>query len=132
MAYMDQERKKVIAAGLKPIRAKYGVKASLSVRNHSTIVLKIREGDFDPAGDMCHEPWQGSEFEAQRVVDVNPYHYERHFDGRTLEFLKEAFAVLNNGNHDRSDIMTDYFDVGWYVDVRFGDWKTPYRYNSVT
>ena len=130
MAYMNQERKKVIAAGLKPIRAKYGVKASLSVRNHSTIVLKIREGDFDPAGDMCHQPPAG--WDGPRLVDVNPYHYERHFGGRTLEFLKEAFAVLNNGNHDRSDIMTDYFDVGWYVVVRFGDWQTPYRCTSVT
>ena len=130
MAYMNQERKKVIAAGLKPIRAKYGVKASLSVRNHSTIVLKIRECDFDPAGDMCLIHLQPSE--APRVVDVNPYHYERHFGGRTLEFLKEAFAVLNNGNHDRSDIMSDYFDVGWYVVVRFGDYQTPYRCTSVT
>jgi hypothetical protein len=129
MAYMNQERKRVIAAGIKPILAKYGVKGSLSVRNHSTIVLTIREGDIDPFTDFvvtCPDPQPAT------YINVNPYHYERHFDGRTLDFLTEAFAVLNNGNHDRSDIMSDYFDVGWYVDVLFGKWNRPYRYNSVT
>lgn len=46
--------------------------------------------------------------------------------GQALEFLKKAFAVLNNGNHDNSDISTDYFDVGWYVNVRIGEWNKPY------
>lgn len=133
MAYMNQERKKVIAANLKPILAKYGVKGSLSVRNHSTIVLTIREGNLTPFEDYIPrdngKPFMPFE---RDHINVNPYHYERHFDGQTLEFLREAFTVLNNGNHDRSDIMTDYFDVGWYVDVTFGKWNKPYRYNSVT
>ena len=38
MAYMNQERKAKVAAKVKPILAKYGMKGSLSVRNHSTIV----------------------------------------------------------------------------------------------
>jgi hypothetical protein len=33
---------------------------------------------------------------------------------------------MNMGNHDNSDIMTDYFDVGWYVDVNIGLWNKPY------
>tara|TARA_S200002703_G_scaffold50838_1_gene44208 strand:+ start:2684 stop:3106 length:423 start_codon:yes stop_codon:yes gene_type:complete len=137
MAYMDQSRKKVIAAGLKPILAKYGVKGSLSVRNHSTIVLTIREGNLTPFEDYIPrdngKPFMLADRMYERDhINVNPYHYERHFDGQTLEFLRETFTVLNNGNHDRSDIMSDYFDVGWYVDVAFGKWDKPYRYNSVT
>jgi len=23
--------------------------------------------------------------------------------------------------------MTDYFDVGWYNDIRIGDWNKPYQ-----
>jgi hypothetical protein len=30
------------------------------------------------------------------------------------------------GNHDRSDIQSDYFDVGWYVDINIGRWNKPY------
>jgi hypothetical protein len=33
---------------------------------------------------------------------------------------------MNAGNHNRSDAMTDYFDVGWYVDVNIGKWNQPY------
>ena len=39
MAYMNQERKAKINQALKPILAKYKVKGSLSVRNHSSICL---------------------------------------------------------------------------------------------
>jgi hypothetical protein len=35
-------------------------------------------------------------------------------------------TAMNDGNHDRSDIQTDYFDVGWYVDVNIGRWNKPY------
>ena len=132
MAYMNQERKKRIAAGLKPILAKYGVKGTLSVRNHSTIVLTIRKGDLNPFTDFIPTDNGTPQLlkHMRDYLDVNPYHYERHYDGHTLEFLKEAYAVLNNGNHDRSDIMSDYFDVGWYVTVTFGKWDKPYECTS--
>jgi hypothetical protein len=29
-------------------------------------------------------------------------------------------------NHDNSDIMTDYFDVGWYLNINVGGWNKPY------
>jgi hypothetical protein len=41
--------------------------------------------------------------------------------------LQEIMPLMNAGNHDRSDIQTDYFDVGWYVDVNIGRWDRPYQ-----
>jgi hypothetical protein len=38
MAYMNQEKKAKISALMKPVLKKYGVKATLAVRNNSTIV----------------------------------------------------------------------------------------------
>ncbi len=29
--------------------------------------------------------------------------------------------------YDNSDIMTDYFDVAWYVDINIGKWNKPYK-----
>ena len=52
MAYMNQTKKQTIAAKVKPILAKYGMKGSLSVRNHSTIVLKLTAGPIDFIGDL--------------------------------------------------------------------------------
>jgi hypothetical protein len=58
---------------------------------------------------------------------VNPYHYQNHFSGTAKKFLNEVMAAMNAGNHDNSDIQTDYFDVGWYVDVNIGQWNKPYE-----
>lgn len=139
MAYMCQERKKEIHQILKARLKKYNVKWSLKVHHHSEIVLTIRKGDIDFKGSinrMMQEewdrwpdrPWMNSLYDADDYIQVNPYHYQDHFDGEALEFLKVAIPVLYIGNHDNSDIMTDYFDVGWWVSVHIGEYSKPYVY----
>ena len=49
----------------------------------------------------------------------------------TKNFLSEVIPAMNNGNHDNSDIQTDYFDVGWYIDVNIGKWNKPYTVESI-
>ena len=130
MAYMSQERKAQIAPSVKAICKKYGVKASLSVRNHSTLSLTVTQGDIDfisnyldTVGRTEHnQKWVGE----KRHIDVNTYHYSKHFTGRALNFLTEVHTAMMQGNHDNSDIQSDYFDVGWYVDVNIGRWDRPY------
>jgi len=132
MAYVSQELKAKLAQKIKAICKKYKVKASLAVRHHSTLVLNIKEGnidfignynqtisDRDPTGKRQINP-------AEKSIQVNPYWYHEHFSGTAKKFLEEVIPAMNNGNHDRSDIQTDYFDVGWYVDVNIGQWNKPY------
>jgi len=132
MAYFNQERKAAMAPSIKAICKKYNVKASLAVRHHSTVCLNIKQGSIDFIESYINgNPHKMTTEAADRVrksgnIDVNPYWYQEHFDGKALKFLKEVFAVLNGGNHDNSDIQTDYFDVGWYVDVNVGQWDKPY------
>lgn len=133
MAYMNSEKKATIQAAIKPILAKYGVKGSLSVRHHSTIVLTLKSGKIDFIGNsnrVCsashYQVSNGFRANTSGYSDVNPYWFQDHYDGVALKFLKEAFAVLNRGNHDNSDIQTDYFDVGWYVDLNIGRWNKSY------
>lgn len=127
MAYYNQTRKKEVAPMVKALLKKYGLKGTLSVDNHSTVVLTISSGDLDfienfnetvrvPRGDN----------KIANYISVNPYHYTSHFSGECLNFLVEVMAVLNDGNHDKSDIQSDYFDVGWYVDINIGKWNKPY------
>jgi hypothetical protein len=120
MAYMNQERKKPIEAKLKPLLKEYGVKGSLKINNHSTLVLTIREGRLDFESDYLLEK------EGNKVY-VNPYYVKEHFVGESLEFLAKALEIMNAGNWDKSDTMTDYFNVGWYVDVHIGTWEKPYQ-----
>jgi hypothetical protein len=122
MAYYSQERKAQIAPKIKALLKKYGLKGSLSVDNHSTVVLSIKSGKIDFIRNL------NSDVSAPRggYINVNPYHYQYHFNGDALSALTELFGVLNEGNHDNSDIQSDYFDVGWYVDVNIGKWDKPY------
>jgi len=128
MAYMSQEKKKAIAPKVKAICTKYGVKGSLSVNNYSTLVLNIRSGDIDFIANYYKDNEYYNEYYrlATDHIQVNPYHFERHFAGVAHDFLKEVYDAMMDGNHDNSDIMTDYFDVGWYININIGKWDKPY------
>jgi hypothetical protein len=133
MAYVNQERKAQIAAQVKPILKKYGVKGTLAVRHHMTLVLNISEGVIDFIGNSnetcAQDPYQVARGvqPSRDYIDVNPYHYDKHFSGTAKAFLDEVLSAMNQGNHDRSDPQSDYYDVGWYVDVNIGRWNKPYR-----
>lgn len=129
MAYVSQELKAKLAPRIKAICKKYGVKATLAVRHHSTLVLNIKEGRIDFITDYAQATGKGANDWAVKKghIDVNTYHYKNHFGGEAYHFLSEIIPAMNNGNHDNSDIQTDYFDVGWYIDVNIGKWDKPYQ-----
>ena len=111
MAYMNSEKKAIIASNLKPVLKKYNMKGSLSVSHHSSIVLTLKSGKI--------------EFGARD--QVNPYWFHEHYEGVAKEFLTEAFAALKSAgwyNNTRSEI--DYFDIAYYVDINIGKWNKPY------
>ena len=125
MAYMSQEKKAKIAPAVKAILKKYKVKGSLSVRNHSSLVLTIKEGSVDFYSDYGTTPEARKDAE-KFGIQVNPYWYQDHFVGKSKKFLAEVIPAMNSGNHNNSDIQSDYFDVGWYIDVNIGKWNKPY------
>ena len=47
MAYVSQDRKKSLAPAIKAVLKKYNVKGTLSVRNHSSLVLTLKSGSID-------------------------------------------------------------------------------------
>lgn len=110
MAYVSQQLKKELAPTIREICKRHGIRATLSVRNHSTLVLTMRYGTID---------WGDHK-------SINPYGYQDHYTGAALAFLSEIIPAMNQGNWDKSDIMTDYFNVGWYVDINIGSWNNPY------
>ena len=121
MAYVSQELKAKIAPKVKAILKKYKVKGSLAVRNHSSLVLNIKEGALDMYKDFAK-----TEDAEKFGIQVNPYWYKEHFNGKTKAFLSEVIPAMNDGNWDKSDIQSDYFNVGWYVSVNIGKWNKPY------
>jgi len=126
---------------IKELLKKWNLKGSLSGTNNSTMKLKITEGSLDFIGnhaDVMDAKHHGRPSYAQTIEElrkkiahnVNPYWYHEHFSGDCLQCLKEIMEVMQAGNHDNSDIQSDYFDVGWYVEIKIGNWNKPYVLNK--
>lgn len=125
MAYVSQELKAKLAPAIKAICKKYGVKATLSVRNHLSLVLTVKSGKIDFISDFGNTPEARTDAE-KFGIQVNPYHYKSHFSGEAYHFLNEVIPAMNDGNWDKSDAQVDYFNVGWYISVNIGKWNKPY------
>ena len=120
MAYMNQEKKAKIAAKLKPILKKYGIKGSLSVGNHTSIVLTITAGKVDFYKDYGTDTKFG--------IQVNPYWYQDHFTGLSKQALSEIIPAMYSADYyDNSDAQTDYFDTAYYISVNIGKWNKQYQ-----
>ena len=132
MAYMNQEKKAKIAAAIKPLLAKYKLKGTLSVNNHSSIVLTIKSGSIDFIGNFNLTNASNPRFQsAEKSIQVNPYWYQEHFDGVAKAALSELVPAMYSADYyDNSDIQSDYFDTAYYVNVNVGRWDKPYEFNA--
>lgn len=129
---MNQSKKKQIEPAVKALLKEYGIKGRLGVRHHSTLVLNITEGEIDFIENYC-DMMAGDIHPANKpngYINVNPYHIERHFSGRALEFISKVRDAMMVGNHDNSEPQYDYFDRGWYIDIHIGRWDDKYCYNK--
>jgi hypothetical protein len=130
MAYITAEMKAQIAPAIKAICKKYNIKATLAIKHHSALDMNISAGSIDFIGNynaLVATDYTGRKERIDcEYMQVNQYHLASSFTGRALDFLNEVNVALNVLNHDNSDIMTDYFDVGYYVHINIGKWDKPY------
>lgn len=133
MAYMNQEKKAIIKTNLDKALKGTGVKYSLSVRSHMTIVCTVKSAPIDLIDNynktVVNRPGGfRNASEATTYLDVNPYWYKEHFSGKALELVDKIVKAMYTANYyDNSDAMTDYFDTAYYVDVNIGKWNKPFE-----
>ena len=117
MAYVSQQDKAKLAPEIKKVLSKYGMKGSISIRHHSTLVVTLQSGAID-FGEYTH---------GDGYIQVNVYHIERHYKGKAQAFLTELLAAMKGPDwFDKSDAMTDYFHISHYCDINVGRWNKPY------
>ncbi len=117
MAYLSQEDKKKLAPRIKELFKKYDLKGSISIRNHSTLVVKVSSGPIDFGIN-----------EDQGYIQVNPYYVDEHYEGAAREFLVELVDAMRGPDYfDDSDPMTDYFYCSHYISIDVGLWDKPYQ-----
>ena len=136
MAYMSQDQKKKLAPGIKAVLAKYGVKGTIGVRHHSSLVVNIKEGALDFIAhankkNKAYAERTGHQFyEVKDNYQANPYHADGD-EGVFGEFFGELIAAMKGTDwFDKSDIMTDYFHTAWYLDINIGQWNKPYNHTG--
>jgi hypothetical protein len=116
MAYVSQKDKAQLAPQIKKVLNKYGMKGSISIRHHSTLVVTIQSGSIK----FDHSHGDG-------YTQVNVYHIESHYKGKAQKFLTELLAAMKGPDwFDKSDAMTDYFHVKHYCDINIVRWNKPY------
>ena len=125
MAYVSQADKKALAPAIKAVLNKYGMKGSIRIRNHSTLVVTVKSGAIDFSEYMRGDAY----------IDVNPYWIDQHYSGIARDFLNELLDAMKGPNYfNNDDAMTDYFSRSHYTDITIGSaWNKPYTYmpNSI-
>lgn len=120
MAWVDQQKKARIAAELKKVMPK-GWRYSLAVHHHSTLCLTISAAPVDLIALNIRRPENKGAY-----LRLNAHHLSHEYQGDLLQVFNAINDALNLENYDNSDIQTDYFDVGHYVDIRIGRWNRPF------
>lgn len=138
MAYVSQEMKKDLTPAIKAVLNKYGVKGSISVRNHMSLVVKIKSGVVDFIEnyiDTDQAQNHGNVMTAERIdhlrkdgyISVNTYWIDSHYSGVSKKFLTELHEAMKGPNFfNDDDVQTDYFHRSHYTDITIGDYNKPY------
>lgn len=127
MAHMNQVRKALLKTEIDKVMPK-GWKYTLAVRHHSTLVMTIKSATIDLIGENLDAQ---SRYPVRPMrIDLNLYHLNLSYSGKTLKIMEAIKAACNVGNHDRSEPQTDYFDVGWYVDINVGSDEAAFEYRK--
>jgi len=117
MAYISKQGVAEIRNELKRrFPRKEGWKFSVRNDNYSSVYCTIQmapvrfaKGDYEQINQYRSEEYENSEI-LQDIINI----CNGNFPGST------------NQNYDNSDIMTDYFDVGWYIHIQQGSWDRPF------
>ena len=134
MAYISQYDKAKLMPGIKAVLKKYGLKGSVSIRDHMALVVTIREGIHDLVND--YQAFLKKEYPDRTYTDkptyfeVYPENIQKYkFPGIQGDLFTELGSAMKKPDwRDNSDIMTDYFDISYYMEIRVGEWDKPYRY----
>lgn len=138
MAYFSQEDKKKVAPKIKAVLKKYGLKGSIAVHNHSTLVVNIKQGSLDLCGVelkcRLNDPRYvrlHQNVEKPTHIQVNRYYASEWCRRVGEENIAKFYEELNEATMDadwfqESDIQTDYFRTAYFIDINVGRWNKPY------
>jgi len=134
MAYMNQEKKRIIKAALDKVLKPRGIKYSLRVRDHMSITCTITAAPIDFIGNFNATTRQEFRRSGRLPCDhlqVNLYWINDHFTGEAAQVLSEAAEALKAaGYYDNSNAQIDYFETAYYMHLDIGRYDKPFQFTG--
>ena len=135
MAYINQETKKELSVNIKKVLKKYNTKGTISVDNHSTLIVTIQSSTLDIIGNWFQKATlygtknsYGDIMDKPEYMNVNEYWIDEHYTGEVKDFLNELLQAMKGDNwFDKSDIQSDCFHIAWYCNIHVGKWNKPFQ-----
>jgi|13_taG_2_1085334.scaffolds.fasta_scaffold00005_87 hypothetical protein len=137
MAYISQQEKKELAPAIKAVLKKYGVKGSIAINHHSSLVVNIKSGVLDFLGASQKYNDRRAEMRGETPYNVGGYlqvntswceqWMEEIGETKIAKFYGDLIKAMKGTRwYNNSDIMTDYFDYAYYIDINVGKWNKDY------
>ena len=115
-SYTRKELKVIFTKWLKETYK--GCTFSISLSGYNSICVCLLKADFNPfKGDLK----LNYSFSRYSITD------DPELNDRAKEMFNNIESYFMSYNYDRSDLMTDYYDVGFYLDMVIGSGKTPFK-----
>lgn len=137
MAYVNNDKTSQVRNDLKAaFPAKAGWKFSVRKEHNSTVNVTIVKAPIDfvnvaspvrnwgQTNEIFHEGRDGNKYAQVRNAEA--------FTGEAAKAINKIIEIINVGNFDKSDRMTDYFHVGFYWDLSIGEFSKQVEFTGVT
>lgn len=115
-SYTRKELKVIFAKWLKETYK--GCTFSISLSGYNSICVRLLKADFNPFKGDVKLKYSFSRYSITDDPELND---------RAKEMFNNIESYLMSYNYDHSDLMTDYYDVGFYLDLVIGSGKTPFK-----
>lgn len=115
-SYTRKELKVIFVKWLKETYK--GCTFSISLSGYNSICVRLLKADFNPFKGEMKLNYSLSRYSITDDPELND---------RAKEMFNNIESYLMSYNYDRSDLMTDYYDVGFYLDMVIGSGKTPFK-----
>lgn len=114
--YSRKELKEIFSKWLKETYK--GCTFSICLDGYNSICVRLLKADFNPfKGDVKLK----YSFSRYRISD------DPELNDRAKEMFNNIKTFCMSYNYDHSDLMSDYHDVGFYLDMVIGSGKTPFK-----
>ena len=115
-SYTRKELKVIFAKWLKETYK--GCTFSISLSGYNSICVRLLKADFNPFKGDVKLKYSFSRYSITDDPELND---------RAKDMFNNIESYLMSYNYDHSDLMTDYYDVGFYLDMVIGSGKTPFK-----